>query len=156
MDNVLTQMPLLIDGALIILLVVAIFACFIVYRRLEAVRKGQSEMALLVEDLNRAVGDAQTGIQTLKYTATEVESGLGSSIKEARSLRDELSIISEAANNLADRIERGVSESRARDAGTGSELDGSGSSKTADPDKPSQAPSGKKQKDLMSALKEAR
>lgn len=99
---------LIVNGVLAVLLVVATVACVMVYRRLETIRKSQSEMAHLVSGLNNAVLDAQRSIAELKHVAAQSEAELKVSIDKARKISDELSLISEAGNNLADRIERNL------------------------------------------------
>ncbi len=135
---------LVVDGVLALLLVAAIVVCFFVYRRLGTIKEGQAELRLLVDQLNHAVVEAQRSVANLKQSAAEVEGRLQVETKRASSLADELGLITEAGNNLADRIERGLTgagqQSRS-DAGQGST---------------EQVREKQQQKEILSALREAR
>lgn len=136
--------PLLIDGVLACLLLAVIGACFIVYRRLGTIKEGQAELRVLVGQLNTAVVEAQRGVANLKQSAAEVEERLQVETRKASSLADELGLITEAGNNLADRIERGLT------GGVVTEKRNNPAFSTLG------EPEQKHQKDIMSALREAR
>lgn len=131
---------LLIDGFLALLLVGAIVICGLVYRRLGTIREGQSELKALVDQLSGAASDAQRGVEVLKSAADEIEIRLKNESHKASVIADELSLMSEAGNNLADRIEKGLT-------GTGAT-----SSTTTAPVQESK----KQQKEILAALREAR
>jgi len=135
------SVALIIDGVLSLLLVAAIIACVVVYRRLGTIRAGQTELKGLVEDLNSAVSTAQRSVIDLKSSASEVETRLRDASVKASAMSDELSMITESGNNLADRIERGLI----------------GAGKTAERDI-GVVPTGKKkqQQEILAALREAR
>ena len=101
-------MCLIIDSLLAVLLLGAMIASFVLYRKLDAMRAGQEEMSNLINGLNKAVVDAQTNIAELKKLAQETEDKLGTEMNKARSVTDELSMIVQAGNNLADRIEKSI------------------------------------------------
>lgn len=132
---------LLIDSALALLLVGAIVVCGLVYRRLGTIREGQSELKALVDQLSGAASDAQRGVEVLKSAADEIESRLQHESQKASVIADELALMSEAGNNLADRIEKGL---------TGA---GSASNPSSNP---VQQQSKKQQKEILAALREAR
>ena len=132
---------LIVDGILAVLLVSVIVVCTIVYRRLGTIKSGQAELRALVDQLNTAVVDAQRSVANLKTSATEIEGRLQIEGKKASAIADELGMITEAGNNLADRIERGLSGASAA--------------------KKQQAPaeisaSKKQQEEILAALREAR
>ncbi|MCK0070465.1 DUF6468 domain-containing protein [Kordiimonas laminariae] len=132
---------LIVDGILAVLLVSVIVVCTIVYRRLGTIKSGQAELRALVDQLNTAVVDAQRSVANLKTSATEIEGRLQIEGKKASAIADELGLITEAGNNLADRIERGLSGATAA--------------------KKQQAPaetsaSKKQQEEILAALREAR
>ena len=149
-------MGFIVDAVLALLLVIAIFACVMVYRRLSVMREGQAEMLGVVEQLNRAVSDAQHGIQVMKQTALEVDEKLGTKVKTARALADELSIITETGNNLADRIERGVSANREAASKGNDLISGPPANQKGTKQLRNKGVVAKKQQDLMSAIKQAR
>ena len=99
---------LLVDGLLAFLLVGAIIVFGLVYRRLGTIREGQSELKALVDQLSGAASDAQRGVEVLKSAADEIEARLRLESQKATVIADELSLMSEAGNNLADRIEKGL------------------------------------------------
>lgn len=135
---------LLVDGLLALLLITVIIVCSFVYRRLGTIKEGQAELRLLVDQLNHAVIEAQRSVANLKQSASEVEGRLQVETRKASVLADELGLITEAGNNLADRIERGLTGARGQSsepfAETGTE----------------QAQDKKQQKEILSALREAR
>lgn len=152
---------IIVDGALGLLLVAVIVTCLIVYRRLKALQNGQDEMKKVVSDLNMAVNQAQKSVLGMKQTAVEVEAQLQTQIKKAKLLSDELIVITEAGNNLADRIEKKLTQGKSSQGNLnqGDKTSGHTSSdgivekvKTTDQGKKV----GAKQKELLDALKEAR
>lgn len=132
---------LLVDGILAVLLIAVIVVCLIVSRRLSTIRSGQAELRALVDQLNAAVVDAQRSVVGLKSSANEVSEKLQTERQKASAIIDELAMITEAGNNLADRIERGLTG-----GGTSSGGAAEGKSKA----------SRKQQEEILAALKEAR
>ena len=132
---------LVVDGVLAILLIAAITVSIIVYRRLGTIREGQSQLRILVNDLNKAVRDAQVSVSGLKQSAIEIEDRLHQKVQKATKLADELGMITEAGNNLADRIERGL---------TGSGV------KPETIEETGKKASSKQQQEILAALREAR
>jgi hypothetical protein len=137
---------MIVDAVLAVLLIAAIIASTIVYRRLGTIREGQSELRALVDSLNTAVVDAQRSVGNLRQAALEAEERLEARVKKATVIADELGMITEAGNNLADRIERGLTGARGGDAGAG---------KGVEPGSETQA-SKKQQQEILAALREAR
>ena len=117
---------LIIDGVIAVLLGVTIFYCTLVNRRLAALRSGKDELKQVVEDLTVATTSAQMNIERLKEAGKEVVFTLEDDVRKGRALSDELSLMIEAGNNLADRLEGGrerVAQANATNAGP--ENDGS-------------------------------
>ncbi len=132
---------LIIDGILAVLLIAVIVVCTIVYKRLGTIKSGQTELRALVDQLNNAVVEAQRSVNGLKTSATEIENRLQLEGKKASAMADELGMITEAGNNLADRIERGLT----------------GVSASAKPAAQSEPRTNKKQQEeILAALREAR
>lgn len=134
-----TMSSLVIDGVLALLLLAVIGVCLIVYKRLGTIKSGQAELRLLVDQLNSAVVDAQRSVASLKHSAAEVEIKLQDQTRKASALADELGLITEAGNNLADRIESGLTNSEGR-------------TQVKEENKASK----KQQRDILAALREAR
>jgi len=89
------------------LLGVTIFYCTLVNRRLAALRSGKDELKKVVEDLTVATTSAQMNIERLKEAGKEVVFTLEDDVRKGRALSDELSLMIEAGNNLANRLEGG-------------------------------------------------
>lgn len=132
---------LLVDGILAILLIAVIVVCLLVSRRLSTIRSGQAELRALVDQLNTAVVEAQRSVVGLKSSADEVSDKLLVERQKAKAILDELAMITEAGNNLADRIEQGLT------GGNAAAPTGTGETSKA---------SRKQQEEILAALKEAR
>lgn len=137
----------IIDLVLAVLLVAAIGSSYLLHRRIDVFRKGQQELAGLVEQLNQATNQAQASVVEMKSSGTVAEEQLKSQMAKARALADELSLITEAGDSLADRLERRLvgNNSGSSDAAPSPDSEGEG---TADEDEDRPA--------YFSALKEAR
>ncbi len=138
----------IIDLVLAVLLLAAIGSSYLLHRRIDAFRKGQQELATLVEKLNQATNQAQASVTEMKSSGMAAEEQLKSQIGKARALADELSLITEAGDSLADRLERrlvGSSSGAGATPGSKSESE-SESAAEADENRPA----------YFSALKEAR
>ncbi|PHZ83345.1 DUF6468 domain-containing protein [Paremcibacter congregatus] len=101
-------MALFIDILIIVLIGVMITYAIILNSKLKTFRNAQNEMATLVGQLNDAISRAQTSVEALKGTALAEEGRLDALIRKSRPLADELTILTESGENLADRIERGL------------------------------------------------
>lgn len=135
---------MIVDGVLAVLLIAVIVVSTIVYRRLSTIREGQEQLRQLVDSLNNAVVDAQRSVGNIRQAALDADEKLGSQIKRARSMAEELSMITEAGNNLADRIEQGLTGDRAPASGKA----------TAESGEPKA--NKKQQQEILAALREAR
>lgn len=136
----------IIDLVLAVLLLAAIGSSYLLHRRIDAFRKGQQELGTLVEQLNQATNQAQASVTEMKSNGMAAEEQLKSQIGKARALADELSLITEAGDSLADRLERRlVGSSSGTAARPGPQGEGE-SAADADADRPA----------YLSALKEAR
>ncbi|MAU42098.1 MAG: hypothetical protein CMF31_10820 [Kordiimonas sp.] len=99
---------LILEAVVAVLLVVMIGYCLVLNRKLTAFRNTREEMASQIASLNEAITRAQQGISQLRSAAGAAEKNLRDEIIKARALSDELSFITEAGANLADRIEQGL------------------------------------------------
>lgn len=130
---------LIVDGAVIVLLGAVLVAAFRLSRHFGEIRKGQAELADLVSRLERASGEAQAAVGRLKEESREAQESLQAEARKARALIDELTVITEAGDNLASRLERQFAE---RPSGAGAS-EASGGRRSARPE-------------LLHVLKEAR
>lgn len=108
------MIDLILEGFLAVLLVAVIASCFVISRRLGAMRSGQDELRSLIAQLNSAVEQAQRSVLHLKSEGAAAEESLTKTVTRAQALADELSLITEAADSLAGRIESGVDGLRQR------------------------------------------
>lgn len=98
---------LIFDCVITLLLGVTIFYCTLVNRRLSALRSGKDELKQVIEDLTVATTRAQMNIERLKEAGKEVVVTLEDDVRKGRALSDELSLMIESGNNLANRLEGG-------------------------------------------------
>ena len=113
-------------------------------------REGRDEFTAAANELASAVATAERSVDAIKRNAATLQETLGNDIKHAKSLSDELKLITEAADNLASRIERTVSE-RPRDVGGKAASSDPAGGLTKD-----QTGSLTEQRELLAALKDAR
>lgn len=106
---------LIANGVVAVLLAVTIGFAFVLNRRLQLLRQNQGELLRLATALNQATARAQEGIYELKAVGQTTEETLKREVGRARALADELALITEAGNNLADKLEAGLTR-RAREA----------------------------------------
>lgn len=95
------------DGVIALLLGVTIFYCTLVNRRLGALRSSKDELKQVIEDLTVATTKAQMSISHLREAGEEVVGTLEDDVRKGRALADELALMVEAGNNLANRLEGG-------------------------------------------------
>lgn len=99
---------LLLDGMVIILLVLTIGSVWRLSGRLKDFRKARAEFDALIARFDTATGRAETGIKTLEQASGRAGADLQEQISSARKLRDELRMMTEAADSLAKRLEAAV------------------------------------------------
>lgn len=103
---------LAVDAVLILLLAAVLWACWRVNARLGEIRNGQAELADLAMRLESLTGKARDALAELRTGSEAAESGLKGEIRRARALTDELTLITEAGDNLATRLERKLAPDR--------------------------------------------
>lgn len=85
-----SSLSLVIELIVSLLLVVTISYCFIVNRKLTALRADQSGLRQVVSELNRSTERAEKAILDMRRTAQKVDGELAGYIGSAQSARDEL------------------------------------------------------------------
>lgn len=147
----------ILDGVLLVLLIAAILIGIRVQRRLSEVRRAQDELADLVDQLDRATEKARTAVGQLREAGAEARTILTGEMGKARALADELSLIVEAGDNLANRLEQKLAqtgqEARARAGGAQTassekDTDAGAQGRDADP--------GQGHRAILAALKDTR
>ena len=99
----------LLETLVAALLVVTVGYCWQLNRRLGALRGAQGELGRLLNEFGRATHSAESAIAELKRASGETARQLEDRVREARALCDELSVMTQAGNGLAERLERGAS-----------------------------------------------
>lgn len=77
---------LMLDGALAVLLLIAILYCWRLDGRLKNLRSGKDGMLQAARELQSAVGDAEKAIAMLRQTSDEAGRDLQRRIEEARAI----------------------------------------------------------------------
>jgi uncharacterized protein DUF6468 len=99
------SISLVADVMIALLLGVTIYYCYLVNKKLSALRSGKDELKQVIEGLTVATDNAQTSVEQLKNAGREVIGNLDLRVTDGRALADELSLMIEAGNNLANRLE---------------------------------------------------
>ena len=100
-------MPVLsfaINICVALLLCVTIIYCYRLDRRLSALRSGQDGLKDVIAGLDRATERAQYSLAELKNTGVASENVLQAAITHAESLADELRLMVQSADRVADRL----------------------------------------------------
>ncbi|MGF1455561.1 MAG: DUF6468 domain-containing protein [Alphaproteobacteria bacterium] len=117
---------LILEAMLAALLVITAAYCVILDRKLRQLRSGQDGLRDIIKGLNGATERAQSAISQLKVAGEAHARDLKTQIAHAKALTDELGLMIESGNSLADRLEggrNGLENARRRgtDAGAGVE-----------------------------------
>jgi hypothetical protein len=108
----------LLEALVAALLVVTVGYCWQLNRRLGALRGAQAELGRLLQEFGRATRSADAAIVELKKASGETAQQLEERVRQARALCDELTVMTQAGNGLAERLERGATRrTSANDAG---------------------------------------
>lgn len=99
------ELPVLIDGAVAVLLLITIGYCVVLYARLNEVRRSNATMKKLMSEFTSATERAQAGLLSIKSTGSELSRALSERIDEARALKGDLLYVTQAAQALADRLD---------------------------------------------------
>ena len=112
----MTLAALIFEGLVASLLVVAVFVCLRVDRRLKALKTGQDGVRESVIALNEATDRARASLAALERATTHSGEELEARVAEARKLADELRLISGRADKTAESMSnRRPSRRRASD-----------------------------------------
>lgn len=88
----MTNLPLVVEGVVVILLLVTICYCAALERRIRTFRDGSENLARLVADLDRATARAEAAVGGLSMTTKSAEEALESRLREARHLTRALAL----------------------------------------------------------------
>jgi len=97
-------LSLAVELVVSVLLIATIAYCFVLDRRLRALRDGEGALKEIVTSLERATGRAQGAIAELRAGADATAQDLARDLKRARALADELALMVEAGDSIANRL----------------------------------------------------
>lgn len=97
---------LILESLVAVLLAATVYYCILLNKRLTKLRDGQDEFTGLVRELNDATRRAQNSVTDLKSSTVDTAKQLEEQVAVGRVLMDELAMITESGNNLANRLER--------------------------------------------------
>ncbi len=106
------NLELIINIIIIALLIPTIIYAYRLNNNLKALRQNQNSLAQLIQALNEATFKAENSIPKLKSVTEHSSEGLKEVVDSAKELKDDLLFINERADNLADRLENVISNSR--------------------------------------------
>ena len=108
---------LIIEVVVAALLVITASYCFVLDRKLNALRTGRDGLRDLVKALNSSTERAQSSIVMLRATADEAGARLEATVSEAKRLSEELTMMTDAGDRVAERLSSAVDDQRAARTG---------------------------------------
>jgi hypothetical protein len=88
------------------LLVVTLIYCIALERRLAAVRHGQEGLTSTIGELNTAITSAGASLRALKAASNDAAETLDHRLTRARTIIDELSLLTASGERIAERFDR--------------------------------------------------
>src|ERR1700743_1849714 len=113
---------LIVELALTGLLAVTLVYCIVLERRLSAVRKGQEGLKSTIGELNDAITHAGASMRALKASAAGAADTLDARMGRARTLIDELSLLTASGDRIAERFDRAATAQAAARSQTVTDL----------------------------------
>lgn len=98
-------LPLFMDGLVLILLGITVFFAAKLSLQLKAFRESRDGLKSLIGDLSGQINQAEMAITGLRESARESGRDLQELISEASALKDEMEMIYDSSNRLAERLE---------------------------------------------------
>jgi len=98
---------LIVEIVLAGLLAATVACCVLLERRLRQLRSDQTNLAQIVLALNTGIAQAKSGLAGLRGAADEASEDLGRKLSSARAITDELSLLTQSGEKLAQRLEAG-------------------------------------------------
>lgn len=116
MQIILSQisLPMAVELLLSVLLAATLLYCIVLERRLASVRKGQDGLKRIIGELNGAIAGAGASLRALKSAAADAAETLDDRMKRARALSDELALLSNSGERIAQRYDRATPSAPAR------------------------------------------
>ena len=105
-------LSLMMDILIVVLLAATIFYAVKLSRHLDVFRSNRADMERLIRDLSTQITRAQEGITTLDDAARSANGDLRKMVDRATGLSDELQIIIDSGDRLAERLEALATKNR--------------------------------------------
>ena len=149
-------MSLIVDILGAVLMAAVIFYVIRLNANLKTLKAGKAELEALIGAFTESTNRAEASVLRLKASATETATALQANVTKAQERRDDLSFMTDRADELATRLEAAIAAARGASPSTGS---GTPQSRTQQPRGP-QAPKtaeaederGKSKAELLRAL----
>lgn len=109
-----TMLSVILDIVVLIGLGATVFYCIRLSKALNNFRKYRQEFNTLVTELGKNIDHAHEAIATLKNSSFEAGEDLQKVVNNARKLTDELQLMNDMGNALANRLERMSDTSRSK------------------------------------------
>ena len=87
--------------------------CYVLNRKLQALREGQTELLKTIEQFDSAARRAEQNLNAMQGTGAAMNRDLASATERAHALIDELSVMVNAGDHIAGRIEGVMREVKA-------------------------------------------
>jgi hypothetical protein len=100
------DISLLLDGLILVFLGVTIFYAARLSIFLKTFRESRNGMQRLIQDLTQTIVKSEQAIETMKNHAAQTEKDIREIVGEARFLSDELRIMTDTGDGLAERLEK--------------------------------------------------
>lgn len=117
---------LLIDTVVAILLATVIVYAIRLNRSLSALKANKVELEQLTASFTESTNRAEASVARLKSSAIETAQSLQTNVTRAQELRDDLAFMTERANEIADRLEVAIGDSRENKSQHGDAMDSGG------------------------------
>ncbi|MBT5108434.1 MAG: hypothetical protein HOM25_07115 [Rhodospirillaceae bacterium] len=106
------NLGLLIDTVVAVLLATVIFYAIRLNRSLSALKANKVELEQLVASFTESTNQAEASVARLRSSAVDTATSLQTNVTRAQELRDDLAFMTERANEIADRLEVAIGDSR--------------------------------------------
>lgn len=110
------QLSMFLEVIGAVLLAVMIVYAVRLNRRLASLQADKAEFERLVTSFTNSTNRAETSVARLKASATDTAQALQESVTKAQALHDDLSFMIDRADDLANRLESAIRESRPEQA----------------------------------------
>lgn len=102
----ISSVGMFLDGLILILLTVTVFFAARLTIHLKVFRDGRRELETLVGNLSETITQAERSIEALREAAREAGRDLQAQINESNALSEELQLITEVGDGMANRLEK--------------------------------------------------